>query len=145
MRLVLVSCTKTKRDQPAPAADLYDPSDYFRKQRAFAQADGDEWGILSAEHGFVRPDTVLEPYETFIGDVDAEEWAETVADQLGGVLSRNDEVVITAGKAYADPLVPELEYRFGVDVLEPFRGLQIGKRKAEMARRTTELQHGVIA
>jgi hypothetical protein len=139
--IVLVQCTNTKRDEPAPAGDLYDESALFRSQRAYAQALGDAWYILSAEHGFVDPDTVLEPYNTHIDDVDSEEWAESVGDALGGVLTGDETVVITAGAKYADPLTPELEHRYGVDVVEPLRGLGIGSRQKRMNERVAEVSH----
>lgn len=60
--LLLVGCTKTKRDARAVAADLYDPSDLFRRRRAYAESTSTPWAILSALHGFVAPTTELDPY-----------------------------------------------------------------------------------
>jgi hypothetical protein len=41
----LVSCVKTKRDEPATPKDLY-TSDYFEKMRAYAEQHHGEWWIL---------------------------------------------------------------------------------------------------
>lgn len=60
--LVLVSCVKNKLSNPAAARDLY-TSDWFRKVRTLIEAQGASWFILSALHGLVHPDTVIEPYE----------------------------------------------------------------------------------
>jgi len=60
--VVLVGCSGSKLDHAAPAKDLY-TSPLFKKCRAYAEALGVEWAILSALHGLVLPDQVLEPYD----------------------------------------------------------------------------------
>ncbi len=45
---------------PSPAKDLY-VSALFDKERAYAERTGIPWFILSAQHGLVAPDEVLEP------------------------------------------------------------------------------------
>jgi hypothetical protein len=45
----------------------------------------DEWGILSAKHGLVMPDRVLEPYELALQHLNArdrERWAARVHDEI---------------------------------------------------------------
>ena len=44
------------------AKDLY-ISDWFVKARAHVEQAGNEWFILSAEHGLVHPENVIAPYE----------------------------------------------------------------------------------
>ncbi len=65
--MVLIGCVKTKLGHGAPAKDLY-VSDYFAKMRAYAEASGRPWFILSAEHGLVSPEEWLEPYERYLPD-----------------------------------------------------------------------------
>jgi hypothetical protein len=125
--IILTQCVSKKQQTPAPARELY-TSRLFQAQRRYAEAVGDNWYILSAEHGLVTPDTELAPYDTHISDVDAEMWADTVVSELCPV---SQPVRITAGAKYADPLVPELEAR-GVEVVEPFRGEGIGTRIQSM-------------
>jgi len=62
-RVVIAQCTGSKRDEPAPARDLYDESAYFRRQREYAVARGDVWFIQSAKHGLLAPETEIEPYD----------------------------------------------------------------------------------
>lgn len=131
-RVILVQCTKTKRTQQAPAKQLYDPSAYFRKMRAYAELKGDEWYILSAKYGLVHPDAVISPYNEFGL---SEEQAVEIAEKI-----KADVVELVAGKAYCDPLTPELE-RHGVDVIEPFRGLQIGERLSALDTRIAGLEN----
>jgi len=81
----LVSCVKSKKDEPATPKALY-TSDYFQKMRAYAEQHHDDWWILSAKHGLLDPDgDPIKPYdETLSGAKKArkQEWAEMVVEQL---------------------------------------------------------------
>jgi hypothetical protein len=130
----LVSCVKTKRDEPATPKDLY-TSDYFMKMRAYVEQYHDGWWILSAKHGLLDPDGgLIEPYdETLSGARVARkrEWAERVADQLDeeGLLSDGLTLVLHAGKDYYEELLPLIEdTRVMVEI--PTEGLYIGEKKA---------------
>jgi hypothetical protein len=131
--VTLIQCTDSKRDHAAPAKDLYDESAYFCRMRAWAEARGDPWYILSAKHGLVDPETRLEPYDQ---RGISETQAETIATQLheDGV----GTVHVTAGTDYTAPLVPALEAR-GIDVVNHFAGEGIGKRKSLLKRATREI------
>lgn len=131
-RVVIVQCTGSKRDGKHAARDLYDESDYFRKQRAYAEAVADQWFIQSALYGLLHPDDVIEFYDMHAKNVDdAEAWATEIAEDLSAAAPAGAVVEVLGGKRYADPLTPELEKR-GFDVLEPLRGQQIGKRKKSL-------------
>jgi hypothetical protein len=127
----LVSCVKTKRDEPAVPKELY-TSDYFRKMRSYAEQAHDEWWILSAKHGLVDPDgEPIEPYEktlTSAGVTEQREWAVEVFDQMQteGLLRPPVKFVIHAGNDYYGELAPKLEDIEGIDVKIPTEGLQIG-------------------
>lgn len=140
-RVVIAQCTDSKRDEPAPAGDIYDESAYFRRQREYAQVRGDLWFIQSAKHGLLDPDKEIAPYDKHAKDIDKpESWAESIADKLQKRVPPGAVVEILGGKDYADPLTPELERR-GYDVHEPLRGLGIGKRQSELKTRTQEVSH----
>jgi hypothetical protein len=130
----LVSCVKTKQDQPAPPKALY-TSSYFEKMRAYAEQYHDEWWILSAKHGLLAPDGLpIDPYdETLSGAPVAKkrEWAEQVAAQLAeeGLLSADVTLVIHAGQDYYGELLPHMEDS-GVTVEIPTEGLGIGETEA---------------
>jgi hypothetical protein len=106
--LVIVGCGAAKRDSEAPAKDLY-TSTYFQKKRAYAETIGDDWQILSAEHGLVPADVVIKPYETHIDDLDDRE-LDLLAHSVGMdlintcVFEEFDEVRVLAGRSYLDPL-----------------------------------------
>jgi hypothetical protein len=50
-----------------PAKDLY-RSALFRLSRAWAERYADAWAVLSAYHGVVEPDQVIEPYDATVAD-----------------------------------------------------------------------------
>jgi len=130
----LVSCVKTKRDEPTTPKDLY-TSDYFEKMRSYAEQYHDDWWILSAKHGLLDPDgDPLEPYDETLTSAKVakkREWAEGVAEQLDEAALLADDVtlVLHAGKDYYDELLPLIKHT-GVSVEIPTEGLQIGKTKA---------------
>ncbi len=136
-KLVLVGCGAAKRDEAVEARNLY-TSNYFALKRRYAERSG-EWRVLSAEHGLVHPETVLEPYDTVVDDLDTEEteaWAEDVTDDLRELVDAVDEVVVLAGASYIDPL-REFFSRADVRVRYPFAdtggiGEQMALLKREM-------------
>jgi hypothetical protein len=130
----LVSCVKSKRDEPATPKELY-TSDYFQKMRAYSEQHHDNWWILSAKHGLLDPDgDPIEPYdETLSGARKARkrEWAEKVAEQLEdeGLLSDDITLVLHAGKDYYGELLPLIEDT-EVSIEIPTEGLYIGEKLA---------------
>ena len=131
MEIGLISCTKSKRNQPAQPQELYMESPLFRKVRAYAERVHDEWYILSAKHHLLEPDgPPIAPYEetlTNAGINQRHKWAQTVYDQLtaNDLLQSGTTLVIHAGKAYYEPLLPLLETD-PVTIEIPTEGLQIG-------------------
>jgi len=130
----LVSCVKSKRDEPATPKELY-TSDYFQKMRIYTEQHHDDWWILSAKHGLLNPDgDPIEPYdETLSGARKARkrEWAEKVAEQLEdeGLLSEDITLVLHAGKDYYGELLPLIQDT-EVSIEIPTEGLYIGEKKA---------------
>lgn len=129
--VVLIGCVKRKRTEPAPAKDLY-TSSLFRKERAYAEASGAIWYILSAQHGLLDPDEVIAPYDLRLSTTTREyrdAWGEDVVARLGdaqGPLA-GICVEIHAGAAYANAIRPRLEAA-GVVVRTPLAGQSMGER-----------------
>ncbi len=134
MRIGLVGCAKSKRADPAPARDLYDPSALFRGARCFVERSCDRWFILSAKYGLVHPEWMIERYQLSLTDAsraERESWAARVLGQLerelGSDLSPHT-FEAHAGSAYLDfGLVSGIEGRGG-RVERPLQGLGLGKR-----------------
>lgn len=133
----LVACVGQKRPTPARAADLYQ-SDWFTKARAYVEAQGGRWFILSALHGLVRPARIIDPYNVTLGDMSAAErraWGERVAAQLAEAIGPRTPVVFLAGRFYRDPLAAWA----GARATTPMQGMGIGQQKAWLLQATREL------
>lgn len=131
--VVLVGCVKTKLVHGARAKDLY-VSDYFTKMRSYAEAIGQPWFILSAEHGLVVPDEWLEPYERYLPDTTREyrhDWGRRVAAQLEQAVGPLAGLVIEihAGAAYVNAVREALQATGGI-VTDQLEGLSFGRRLA---------------
>lgn len=136
--ITLVACAATKLGRPAPARELY-RSDLFAKASAYAQQLG-EWYILSAAHGLVHPDTVLEPYDITLNDMTRAErmtWSCKVARQLRQRNIQADRCVVLAGRSYRDLIMGALRLRFA-EVEIPLQGLGIGHQKQRLAQLAQE-------
>lgn len=124
VRVALVGCGKSKLDRPAKARDLY-TGNLFRAARTYAERCTDEWLILSASHGVVEPDTILEPYERTLSSMRLSEleayWRRNRSwlDQTYHGL--DVEFVGLAGRDYLGGLG-------GLNLSEPLDGMGIGQR-----------------
>ncbi len=133
-RVGLVGCVKRKLGNAAPAADLY-VSTLFRGRRAYVEQSCGQWLILSALHGVVRPDAVIEPYDATLNDASRAErraWAARVLQQLDDELGSCDGLTfeIHAGANYTNyGVVSGLQSR-GATVERPAAGLGMGQQLA---------------
>lgn len=127
--IALVSCVKTKLPHAARAEELY-ASALFRALRAYAGTHSDRWYILSAEHGVLSPEKVVDPYEKTLLHMRSEErrrWATAVANQLELLLPPRCRIVFLAGQRYREHLEPMLRLS-GHQVEVPFQGLRMGEQ-----------------
>ena len=128
-RIYLVSCVAEKSPTPAPARDLY-LSTWFKLARARVERDQAPWFILSAKHGLLDPNTVVEPYDETLnrmGMAARRAWADRVQAQMTERLPDAHEVVIFAGARYRENLEDYLRARFPL-VSIPMKGLRIGEQ-----------------
>ena len=129
-----VGCTKRKLSVPARAENLYTPSIYFRLAARLAQKLGIRWYILSAKHGLLRPEQVIEPYEaTLAGAAPAQirAWSERTRPAVVDAIGDSDRVVFLCGRAYYAGLLP---LGAGVEVGTPLAGVGMGSQMALMRR-----------
>lgn len=125
----MVSCVKSKQHRPAPARDLY-TSALFKKARAWAERQCDNWFVLSAKYGLLKPDDVIEPYELTLNTMRAAErrrWAESVYRQMesADLLDGRTTFVWLAGSKYKSDLAALLNRHEQTD---PLQGLSFGRR-----------------
>ncbi|MFM1966821.1 MAG: phage Mendokysei [Actinomycetota bacterium] len=144
--IVVISCGNSKLGTAAAAADLY-TSDYFKKNleaaRAITGGDDSRIRILSAKHGYLPLDEVIEPYEVSFkfsdeGVIDVN----TLRRQARGLPDK--PVVVLGGKEYTGAVVTTIGDRH---VVAPFVGSEgIGAQKkiageiAGSARRAESLK-----
>jgi hypothetical protein len=131
--IYLVSCVARKAATRRRAADLYQ-SDWFGKARAYVESTGSHWFILSAEHGLLHPDTLVDPYDTALAAMsvlERRQWGARVIAQLDELLGSHfrGEIVFLAGRHYRAPLLGYAAARARV----PMAGLGIGQQKAWLA------------
>jgi len=70
----------------------------FKKAAAYCNKNYDKWFILSAKYGLLDPDTVINPYDETLNDMNPNQvdtWAQEVASNLNGATYH-----IHAGKEY---------------------------------------------
>ena len=131
--LILVGCVKTKRAEAAPAKDLY-TSTLFGGRRAYAEASGKPWFVLSSEYGLVDPDAVIEPYDRYLPDQPADyrrRWGEQVARQLRSHVGELQGLTIEihAGDEYVTAIRQHL-LRSGATMVRPLEGMRLGEQLA---------------
>jgi hypothetical protein len=132
-RVAFVSCVKTKSTTTELAEHLY-ISPWFRMAREWARRNADRWFILSAEHGLLSPNTMVDPYETTLNRMpigDRRGWARVVELQLHDFGLKGDVAFVLAGERYREFLMDRFAARFDT-VKIPMEGLQMGEQLSWM-------------
>ncbi len=133
--IVLVACCGKKLQGRHQAQDLYQ-SDLFKKARAWAEANSNQWFILSAKYGLVPPDTEIDAYDLTLntaGSAYRAEWASRVAEQL--LVIPEGRIVVLAGNRYCQGWPEHFSH-----IERPMEGLPIGKQLAWLKRALTPRQ-----
>ena len=137
-----MGCVSRKEASARPAKDLY-RTELFRRRRAYAEASGHPWLIISALHGIVDPDAVIEPYDVRLTDLSAlergalgERIAAELEDRFGAL--RGCLFEVHAGDEYFVMLATALRPH-GATLRRPLRGLRIGEQLAWYGERTSPL------
>lgn len=143
--LVIVGCGAAKRPRELvpgtlrvkryPAKAVY-TSGFSTVKSRFAEAVGDDWMILSAEHGLLAPDEEIAPYDTTIDDLARDELADladAVCDDLRtwidwGVAEGQtvERVVVLLGRRYRDPLEARGAFEVEPHVEHPLQNPEFG-------------------
>lgn len=111
-KLVIIPCGGAKQTQPAPAAELYVGSMFADTLRtARTMTTDDNIRILSAKHGLISLDQIVEPYDLKIGQAGSVTSA-TLNDQLNAFVPTSETFVIDAllPKAYINALEEASSY-----------------------------------
>jgi len=146
--LVIVGCCDKKRAAKCAARDLY-MSPLFRWARTYAEKYGTAgWLIASAEHGLLRPDDVIAPYDRRLPTAHDERWAWRHLAQAGfacwlgdhpeycaGPVLTGLRIEVIAGRDYAELLGRTAMKNY---MTEPLAGLPIGQRLSWLRRAVKE-------
>lgn len=131
--VLLLGCVKGKTSSPQKAKELY-LSDLFSKRRRFAEQRSLPWFVLSAEHGLLRQDDWVAPYDVELKAQPASyrrAWGAWVIERLRRELGElaGVRLEIHAGDAYAEPLM-EPARAAGAILIRPLQGLRQGEQLA---------------
>jgi len=130
----IVTCGQAKRSVQSTASDMY-TSATFTLSKRLATKRGDHWMILSAEHGLLDPDQLIDPYNETLKKGEALEKA------LKDPKSRESQIAESAGRQAWARFGPDVNYvilgpRHYVRVFE--RGLKQAKDEANDSRSAGE-------
>lgn len=133
--VALISCSKSKGERRAPAAELY-TSYVFRKSVEYATRvlGIKEWAILSAKHGLVMPDRVTAPYDLTLSKMKPaarRAWAARVQKQIRAAYPEGTHFVVLAGEFYLAG-VPKEGYSYSL----PLKGMGTGVRRSFLGKAT---------
>jgi len=123
VKIALLSCTARKRNESCTASEMYEPSTFFKAQKAYAEKYCDTYLILSAEHGVLTPRQVIQPYNKTLKSMPKSErqaWAKKVKLQLEQYNNINTDFVILAGQSYKEFIIDWL--RASYKISEPLVG-----------------------
>jgi hypothetical protein len=122
--IYLITCSKEKGQKKAPAKDLY-KSERFKYSRNLAEVYADQWFILSAKHGLLKPSDLITPYETCLHELDTttrHKWYKMVINQLTPYLNTDSQVVYIGDEEYAQEISLFLSEK-NIPLFMPFRHL----------------------
>jgi hypothetical protein len=88
--VTLITCVSSKKQEKLPAKDLYD-SPYFGAMKRYAEARQYPWFILSAKHGLLEPDTIIEPYDSVGLSVEQSEEIASTLSKKGVEFEREED------------------------------------------------------
>lgn len=131
---VLIACASRKLDHAAPAASIY-ASQLFKLNLAYARSlEPDAIYILSAKHGLLELDRVIEPYEVTLNGMPKAElqaWASSVRAALvhAGASLGSDRFTFLAGRNYRMFLADQMAHAH-----VPMEGLGIGQQLGFLTR-----------
>lgn len=133
-KIAILSCTKTKKNEPCKAIEMYSLSDYFTSMENYAKEviECDRILILSARYGLLDPESIIEPYERSLYDYtqsELEEWALRVASDLPPL--ENAEVISLCGKRYMKEIKPYIE-KEAISYERLFEGVRMNSQIKQM-------------
>lgn len=134
--VVLISCSKSKLTTSAPARELY-TGQLFKKALAWAERNEFRWFIVSALHGLLTPNQIVQPYDFTIQDlrgaVEREQWAHKVVGcELTRYACASSKAILLLPKLYRRLIEEQLRLNH-ITYENPVEGLGIGQQMKWLA------------
>ncbi|NQZ24523.1 MAG: hypothetical protein HRT53_21060 [Colwellia sp.] len=134
--VVLISCVKTKRSEKSSAMSMY-TSSLFKYNLSYAQQLAPyEIYILSAQHGLLKLDDQIAPYEKTLNKMLKDErvsWSEDVISQLKETCElHNTNFIFLAGVKYREHLIPHMK-NYSI----PLEGMRLGMQLQKLKELTS--------
>jgi len=140
--LVIVTCVKEKLNGSFKAEDLY-ISDLFKKMRHFVEIYDYDWRIISAKHGLIDPEDIIESYEDESLDqfkllqgkqttnlkTKKDALRQIIEEQLEPILKDYNRIILMCGKNYRDVILPLLKEKKVVNYFKGTKGIGEIKQK----------------
>lgn len=126
-KIILISCVSKKLPHKARAEDLYISTLFKYSLRYGKSLHPDKIFILSAEHGLLDLNKVIEPYNKTLNTMPSgyiKKWSDEVIERMNKVTDlEKDKFVFLAGEKYYKYLLPHIR-----NYEEPLKGLSFGFR-----------------
>lgn len=125
MKVALIGCGRRKRRGRWRVRDLY-ISNRFQMTLRYCLLVYDAVYVLSAKHGLIGLDCLVDEYDTTLGQmskVERERWSTKVTRQINRTIPIDAELHFYCGKPYRQGLEHVREY-----VSVPLHGMRIGKQ-----------------
>lgn len=130
-RIALIACSSSKAPAEEEARRLYQGT-LFHKSVMFAEKTCNEWAVLSAKYGLVRPNERIQPYDETLNTktrADRLNWAGRVVESIRAEWNCIPCVfVFLAGAKYREGVLEALSAIPDVSVEVPMQGLGIGRQ-----------------
>ena len=153
--LVIVTCVKEKLNGSFKAEDLY-ISDLFKKMRHFVEINDYDWRIISAKHGLIDPEDIIESYEDESLDqfkllqgkqttnlkTKKDALRQIIREQLEPILKDYNRIILMCGKNYRDVILPLLKEKKVVNYFKGTKG--IGEIKQKLLTDIDKKKHATL-
>lgn len=101
-RIGVILCSKSKQDYTCSVREMYDSSVSFKARRIFMDLTYDTWYVNTTSKGFMNPDDVIEPYDSWYleqsrmmtGNVVTEDMVEDWIDGLKKQFPNRDNIIL---------------------------------------------------
>lgn len=129
MSIALISCSKQKYKWLHRAYKLYSKSTLFKKHILYAKKNCKDFYILSAEHGLIDKNKILQDYDYTLvwkSQKELKIFWEKISKQIKEKIDKKEDIMLLAGENYIKYLdIPN-------KITNPFKWLSIWYRLSKL-------------